>query len=66
MTEVYCVCYANCRWRSLTAFEKVMREEVIRRTVQKSFYRRTILGVAFPIIFVLGVTGMTAKFIFSN
>ena len=39
MTEVYCVCYANCPWRPPTDFEKEMKKEFGRRVIQTGFYR---------------------------
>ena len=66
MTEYYCVCYANCRWRPLTKFEKEMEKEISRRNAFVGYLRKGILGVTYPVIFVLGVTGTICKFIFSN
>ena len=56
-TEVYCVCWANCPWRPPTEFEKEMKKEFIRVMNQTTFYRKLILGLAFSVIFILGVTG---------
>ena len=57
LTECYCVCYANCPWRPPTEFEEEMKKEFRRIVVQERFYRQLILGVAFPVIFLLGLTG---------
>ena len=66
MTEVYCVCYANCPWRPLTDLEKEMRKEFIRSIIQDTFYRKLFLGVTYPLIFILGVTGMIYIFTIPN
>ena len=57
LKEARCVCYANCPWRSLTDIEEQILEEFIRKIDRNRFFRHTIVGTAYILIFILGLTG---------
>ena len=59
--EMLCVCFARCPWRPPTDLEKEMlleMEEYGRIIEHKRLVRQIIMGVAYTVIFILGVTGM--------
>ena len=57
LKEANCVCVANCPWRSRTDIEEQILEEFIRKIERKRIFRHTIVGTAYTIIFILGLTG---------
>ena len=57
LLESVCVCFANCPWRSRTDVEEQILEEFIRKIVRKRIFRLSIVGTAYTIIFILGLTG---------
>ena len=64
--EMECVCYAICPWRPLTELEKVILQymkEFGKRIVAKRLVRKSIMGIAYSLIFVLGTTGIECLYL---
>ena len=59
--EYFCVCYSYCPWRSLIEDEAVLYQVYIDNMNREIQIRQTILGTAYSIIFILGVTGTTYR-----
>ena len=55
--EFDCVCYSYCPWRSLVEDEAALYRVFLNQIKRKRQIRQTILGTAYSIIFILGVTG---------
>ena len=56
LKEARCVWFANCPWRSLTEIEEQILEEKYRRILHNRILRQTILGTAYILTFILGLT----------
>ena len=62
LKEYYCVCYMNCPWRPHTEEEAAYWIKLFEMIADKAYIRKRVLGIVYPVILILGITGICIYF----